>query len=148
MDEGDEIVIKKQTGFKKMLYDYFGINDMVDNLQYRIQDLKKEKGYLERKIDRLEMNFVEKDKEYRELVDNKFEIHNDAVAVDFLNPDMVFVSIERIWDTNYKYPRTVIGYSDKEGKIQSWYLEISDDKHKALVLEFQSTLATKRMKGK
>lgn len=86
--------------------------------------------------------------ENRQLIDNKFDGHNDVVAIDFMCPQVTVFSIERIWCADCKIPVTLISYQGNDGILQDVEYKVSDDKHKALVVEFNASLSTKRTKGR
>jgi hypothetical protein len=149
MEEGDVVVEKVELkGFKKWLYEFLMIDVYVDNLEWRLSHAERQRKYKQKTIDELENTLKELRNTNHELVENKFNGHNDNVAVDFLNQQMIIFSVERRWSEDAKHPQTVVGYANNDGKLHEWFFNVSEDKHKALVLEFQSTLATKRMKGK
>lgn len=119
------------------------IDDMIwqSNKNVRmIADLEKHKIDLYKECETL------KNKNH-ELVAGMFKEHNDCVAIDFHNPNITIFSIERLWDVENQYPYTCITVIS-DNKFEDQFFDVSDDKHKALVVEFNSSLATKRVKGK
>ena len=114
-------------------------NSKLNKLEEYIKSLEQERDILRDSLDNSRNKVADLEAEFEVLANkyNKILFKEDyPISINFSL--MKVFSIER----EYRDEKitTIIGYLDNKGRVEEWFLTITDDQHKELVKEFNKVV--------